>query len=302
MMGRNKEAVEPLRQATRVNGQDEVAYNNLGATLIALNRPKDAAEAFREAIKLNPGAISSLVNMDHAFRQYCWWWRRKTIAATLLSVTHRQMEAGVDLSLQTYPALTYNLPAQDLIAISKYRAKMLLHRVGGRIGDPARCKIPVRGISKLRIGLLSSDYGEHPVAYAMNEVVCLRNSERFENYLYATSNSQYNSDRSPLRHKFRRCATPDPNPNPNPNPNRRQKFRRCATEFRDITSLDFSKSADTICQDQVHILFDLNGYSTGARSEVFPFRPALQYPHLLLTSHTAPTFSHSGLPSYNSVE
>ena len=101
--------------------------------------------------------------------------------------------------------------------------------------------------------MLSSDYGEHPVAYAMNEVVCLHDASRFDNYLYATTNSAYNSERSPLR----------------------QKFRRCATEFRDVTNLDFAKTAETICGDGVHLLFDLNGYSTGARSEVFTFRPAL---------------------------
>ena len=48
-MGRNREAEGSLREAARVNPRDEVAYNNLGAALIALNRPRDAANAFHQA-------------------------------------------------------------------------------------------------------------------------------------------------------------------------------------------------------------------------------------------------------------
>ena len=221
LMGLNKQAEVSLREATRVNPRDEVAFNNLGAAMIALNRPRDAAAAFQEALKVNPHAISSLVNMDHAFRQYCWWWRRSVIAHTLLSITSRQMQAGLDLSLQTYPALTYQLPSKTLLAISSYRAKMLLYRVGGRLGDPNRCGTPTQSFDKLRLGMVSSDYGEHPVAYALNEVVCQRNTHRIEHHLYALTNSGYNAERSPLR----------------------QKFRRCADSFTDMTHMDFEASA-----------------------------------------------------------
>jgi len=116
------------------------------------------------------------------------------IAQTLLSITHRQMAMGVDLSLQTYPALTYTLPARDLLAISRYRAKMILFRVGGRVGDPARCGASRRGFRRLKVAMVSSDYGEHLVAYALNEVVCQRNQARMEHHLYALTNTGYYSD------------------------------------------------------------------------------------------------------------
>jgi len=38
--------------------------------------------------------------------------------------------------------------------------------------------------------------------------------------------------------------------------------------------MDFATSAEAVCRDRIHIVIDLNGYSTGARSELFPYRPA----------------------------
>jgi len=84
-------------------------------------------------------------------------------------------------------------------------------------------------------------------------VVCLHDQTKFHTSLFATSNTAFNGPRSPTR----------------------LGISQCASSFVDVTQEDFSRTATTICQAQIHILLDLNGYSTGARSEVFVHRPAL---------------------------
>lgn len=54
----------------------------------------------------------------------------------------------------------------------------------------------------------------------------------------------------------------------------RQQIEREAPVFRDISNWSPDKIAEQITRDHVHILVNLNGYTRGARNEVFAARPA----------------------------
>lgn len=54
----------------------------------------------------------------------------------------------------------------------------------------------------------------------------------------------------------------------------RQKIEREAPVFRDASNWSPDKLAGQIVKDQIHILVNLNGYTRGARNEIFAARPA----------------------------
>ncbi len=62
---------------------------------------------------------------------------------------------------------------------------------------------------------------------------------------------------------------------PDDNTTFRQKISREAEHFIDLSQVPCNgKAADRIYQDGIHILLNMNGYTKGARNEIFALRPA----------------------------
>jgi tetratricopeptide (TPR) repeat protein len=100
----------------------------------------------------------------------------------------------------------------------------------------------------LKVGYVSSDFNNHPLAHLMQSVFGLHNPNRVKAFCYAT--------------------TPSDN-----SPHRRQ-IERESPVFRDASSWSVDRLVGQIVKDGIHILVNLNGYTRGARNEVFAARPA----------------------------
>ncbi|SMY28118.1 unnamed protein product [Zymoseptoria tritici ST99CH_1A5] len=100
----------------------------------------------------------------------------------------------------------------------------------------------------LRVGYVSSDFNNHPLAHLMQSVFGLHDQKRVEAICYATTAS----DNSPHR----------------------QQIQNEAPVFHDASSWSAERLVKQIVQDGCHILVNLNGYTRGARNEVFAARPA----------------------------
>ncbi|KAI0115443.1 glycosyl transferase family 41-domain-containing protein [Nemania sp. FL0031] len=101
---------------------------------------------------------------------------------------------------------------------------------------------------QLNIGYVSSDFNNHPLAHLMQSVFGFHNPQRAKAICYATTTS----DRSIHR----------------------QQIEREAPVFRDVSGWSAEQIVQQIIQDKIHILVNLNGYTRGARNEVFAARPA----------------------------
>ncbi|CAG8297162.1 unnamed protein product [Penicillium salamii] len=100
----------------------------------------------------------------------------------------------------------------------------------------------------LRVGYVSSDFNNHPLAHLMQSVFGLHNPSRVKSYCYATTAS----DKSVHR----------------------QQIEKEAPVFHDASAWPVDRLVQQIVEDGVHILVNLNGYTRGARNEVFAARPA----------------------------
>ena len=101
---------------------------------------------------------------------------------------------------------------------------------------------------QLKVGYVSSDFNNHPLAHLMQSVFGFHDSSRVRAYCYATTAS----DNSPHR----------------------DQIQREAPVFYDTSSWPMERLVRQIVDDGIHILINLNGYTRGARNEVFAARPA----------------------------
>jgi len=100
----------------------------------------------------------------------------------------------------------------------------------------------------LHVGYVSSDFNNHPLAHLMQSVFGLHNPKHVRAYCYATTTSD--------------------------NSIHRQQIEREAPVFHDATNWPVEKLVNQVVSDGIHILVNLNGYTRGARNEVFAARPA----------------------------
>lgn len=100
----------------------------------------------------------------------------------------------------------------------------------------------------LRVGYVSSDFNNHPLAHLMQSIFGLHNPNKVRAYCYATTASDGSIHR--------------------------QQIEREAPVFHDVSTLSIEKLVDQIVADGIHILVNLNGYTRGAKNELFAARPA----------------------------
>ncbi|KAL5115120.1 hypothetical protein ACEQ8H_006956 [Pleosporales sp. CAS-2024a] len=100
----------------------------------------------------------------------------------------------------------------------------------------------------LKVGYVSSDFNNHPLAHLMQSVFGLHDGRRVKAHCYATTGSDHSEHR--------------------------KQIEKEAPVFHDASSWSAERLVSQILNDGIHVLVNLNGYTRGARNEVFAARPA----------------------------
>ena len=100
----------------------------------------------------------------------------------------------------------------------------------------------------LNVGYISSDFNNHPLAHLMQSVFGFHDKTRVKAFCYATTASDGSVHR--------------------------EQIEREAPVFYDASSWSIDRVVNQVVADDIHILINLNGYTRGARNEVFAARPA----------------------------
>ncbi|KAG9104746.1 hypothetical protein FRC06_011228 [Ceratobasidium sp. 370] len=156
------------------------------------------------------------------------------------------------LALSVLPFHTFTLP------LSTRRIRIISHRNAIRTSYIALNQDwlprhvyeppPPPETAKLRIGYVSSDFNNHPLGHLMQSVFRFHDAERFEIFCYATTASDGSTYRA--------------------------KIEREAHHFLDVSSWSTQAIVERIASDRIHILVNLNGYTKGARNDIFVVRPS----------------------------
>ena len=125
------------------------------------------------------------------------------------------------------------------VSCSTLRAPWLPHQIYPPPGPPS---------PHLKVGYVSSDFNNHPLAHLMQSVFGLHDCKRVKAICYATTASDGSVHR--------------------------QQIEREAPVFHDASTWSIERLVNQVVADGTHILVNLNGYTRGAKNEVFAARPA----------------------------
>lgn len=183
------------------------------------------------------------------------WYRDKYIKGVRSPIGYPRPKPPASLSVPSAPTVlpfhtfTCPLTAKDIRMISQRNGLRISCSTLRSPWVPATVYEPPRPPTPhLNVGYVSSDFNNHPLAHLMQSVFGFHNKTRVRAFCYATTAS----DKSIHR----------------------QQIEREAPVFRDVSNWTSDKLVDQIVADGIHILVNLNGYTRGARNEVFAARPA----------------------------
>ncbi|KAI4716774.1 TPR-like protein [Aureobasidium sp. EXF-10727] len=193
--------------------------------------------------------------VERLTRRIGWHWYQDKYVRKTEKSSYRRPQLPVSLNVPNAPTVlpfhTFTCP------VSAKQVRLISERNGYRISTltlrmpwlPADVYPPPAPPSpQLKVGYISSDFNNHPLAHLMQSVFGLHDRRRVEAFCYATTAS----DSSPYRRKIE-----EESPN-----------------FFDVSSWTTERLVNQIVSDGIHILVNLNGYTRGARNEVFAARPA----------------------------
>ncbi|KAI8391424.1 glycosyl transferase family 41-domain-containing protein [Radiomyces spectabilis] len=148
-----------------------------------------------------------------------------------------------------FHTFTYPLNARQVRLISHRNALRISHTTMNAAWVPSHVYPPPPPPSpRLKIGYISSDFNNHPLAHLMQSVFGFHDKKKYEVFCYATTAS----DNSPYR----------------------TKIAAEAEHFIDVSSWSHQQVVETVIRDGIHVLVNLNGYTKGAANEIFAARPS----------------------------
>ena len=238
-LGRRDEAETAFRQACEADPENALAWANYALALIRRGALGPAEEAVQRSLKLNensPMALAALARIcrdqgrhDEALSLY-----RKALALEPNKAVHSAYLLGLSYAAGVEPETLY----------AAHREWARLHAP-----KPHPAAFPAAEANRpLRVGYVSADWREHPVAFFMEAVLRLHDRARVTPYVYSNM-----------------TGAGDPYT---------ERLRALAGEWRDISAQDDDAAVATIRQDAIDVLIDLAGHTRGNRLGVFARRAA----------------------------
>jgi protein O-GlcNAc transferase len=282
--GRLQEAIMHYKEAIRIQPTFADAYSNMGNTLKEMGDINGALQCYARAIQINPAfadahsnlasihkdsgnipdAIQSyytalrlktdfpdaFCNLAHCLQIICDWTDYDARMRRLVAIVDDQLNKKRLPSVHPHHSMLYPLSHAQRMAIAAKHAQLCVEKVQA-LHKPAydfsNLKLPPNG--RLRIGYVSSDFGNHPTSHLMQSIPGMHDRSRVEIFCYALS--------------------------VNDGTNFRLKLMNESEHFTDLSSVHCNgAAADIIYKDGIHILVNMNGYTKGARNEIFALRPA----------------------------
>lgn len=237
------------------------------AALVALWTKRLAHFADKKATKRNEGGwLIRLIERIMRRMQRNWYIEQygETVQSSL---AQQPIVVGKDAA-QRYqrPLIPSSLPAPPVPTVLPFhtftypltprQVRLISHRNALRISHGTLTSSwvphhvyppPPPPAPRLKLGYVSSDFNNHPLAHLMQSVFGFHDRTKYEVFCYATTPS----DQSPYR----------------------QKIEAEAEHFMDVSTWTNEQVIKQILADGIHVLTNLNGYTKGARNEIFAARP-----------------------------
>lgn len=271
-IGRLNDSILCYSTAIRLKPNFADAYSNLASAYKDSGRIPEAVVCYRKALELKPHFPDAFSNLVHSLVLVCDWRSRRKDFEKLREILDEQIEKALATedddgtgetygkmvllpSVQPFHSLVYPMSLHQMQLLAKAyarRAKLNVANLGAYrpvFTFPSALQMRPQH-TRIRIGYVSSDFGNHPLSHLMQSVFGMHNMGRFEVFCYSLSPD----DGSFWRRKIVSEMEPG--------------------HFIDLSAFSHVDAAKRIAADIIHILVNLNGYTKGARNEIFALKPA----------------------------
>lgn len=241
-------ALQCYTRAIQINPAFADAHSNLASIHKDSGNIPEAIQSYRTALKLKPDFPDAYCNLAHCLQIVCDWTDYEARMKKLVSIVAEQLEKNRLPSVHPHHSMLYPLSHDFRKAIAARHANLCIEKIHVLHKPPYKF---LRELStpRLRIGYVSSDFGNHPTSHLMQSIPGLHDKTKVEIFCYALS--------------------------PDDGTTFRGKIAREAEHFIDLSQMPCNgKAADRIYADGINVLVNMNGYTKGARNEIFALRPA----------------------------
>lgn len=243
-------AIQCYTRAIQINPAFADAHSNLASVHKDSGNIPEAIQSYRTALKLKPNFPDAYCNLAHCLQIICDWTDYESRMKKLVSIVADQLENNRLPSVHPHHSMLYPLTHKMRRDIANRHGNLCVEKVALLHKPPYLYPKSLKDSGgRLRIGYVSSDFGNHPTSHLMQSVPGFHDHSRVEIFCYALTADDSTS--------FRR------------------KIEGDAEHFVDLSSIAcHGEAADRINSDGIHVLVNMNGYTKGARNEIFALRPA----------------------------
>lgn len=239
---RHRDALAAFQAVVALQPDSADAHNNLGTALQAGGRLDVAIASFRRAIELRPDHASAMVNLGVSLRLLGQV--DQAVACLERAVAVQPDDAKVHSELLLTLHYHHGHKAAELYEAHRQWNRQHAEPLRQFIRPYSNDRSPGR---RLRIGYVSPDLCNHSVARFLLPLLTNHDHAAVEVFCYAS------------------VAHPD---------DMTARLTSCAHHWRDVLLLGDHDTADLIRRDQIDILVDLAGHTSGHRLLVFAQHPA----------------------------
>ncbi len=228
-----EKAYKVLERCVKLAPKRAGIWNNLGYLMYESGKSEEAIKCYRKALSFDPDLLESQTNLMWSLAQNCAW-------PELNEFSKKVNSLPPILSIFLHNDSNLNLQS------AKNALQKRLTKENFQMSQPTLNKS--RKNDLIKIGYLSPDFRDHPVAHNLLNLFRLHDRDRFQ----VTAYSCGRDDKSKYR---------------------RQIINDC-DNFIDLQKLNDLESAKKIHADKIDILIELMGHTRDNRLAICAFRPA----------------------------
>lgn len=234
-------------EALKLKPDSAEIHFNLGSLAKEKKEFTTAIAAMQKALQLNPNHPEYFARLMSLYDEVCDWNNFKIRQKTFLELHHKAIAGDYRSPLSPFSALSYNWKPEEILTLANSHAESL-KKGTEKLRKKLNFKFERKRKPRLRIGYLSSDIRNHPVAHLTKNLFSTHDRNQFE--VFVLSHGE------------------------NDNSNYRQYIEANAEHFIDLFDQDNETIAKKIHDLGIDILIELNGYTANDKLAVTALRPA----------------------------
>jgi len=239
-------AYSVLLKALELNRKNSEVWNNLAIIFQTKGFFFKAIKLYKRSLKLLESS-TTLKNIGHCFFEVHNQQKGFEYIEKAISLPSSSIDDFESYIFHSNYLLDFT-QKQYLDVCDTYRSKIIKENLNLYLSTNRNYKLQNANINKLRVGFISGDFNSHAVATQIIDVLTeIKKLDKIELFAYY-NNSKFDNDT--------------------------KEFTNIIKNWKNIFSLGDENVIKTIVSDNLNILIDLSGYTTGGRLPVFIAKPA----------------------------